>query len=259
MNLLLQLNKGVKQIMKRIKYPNMLPGVNYDNLDDDEIFGDRLVDLEYETMSNLSNYIDELKNLLLREKMIQTSEIMTSYLCAYLGFFVTVGLGKKQAEVFEPIIKNLIETHSRQVYKTFLKYKINQSKEKPNKKLQTLREDSPGSIVAQTMRLGRVIGDTMEELRFNQDGFKEQTEWFCPQDNFLQLLVDKTDRDILAWKDSNIEKPILYAVNQTIIQIAWLMGYFAYLDKEEPTKYLEFGLPLVQMYGEAGEYIKKRK
>jgi hypothetical protein len=52
-------------------------------LNDEEIFGDNLVDLEYETMSNLSDFIEELKGLLLHEKMIQSPEIMVSYLCAY--------------------------------------------------------------------------------------------------------------------------------------------------------------------------------
>ena len=235
------------------RYPrNMLPGVNYDKLDDETIFGNGLVDLEYETMSNLSDFIGELKELLLREKIIQSPEIMTSYLCAYLGFFTAVGLGKKQAGKLEPAIKNLIETQAGEVYRTFLKYKI-QKTEGPNEKLQAMREDSPGSIVAQTMRLGRVVWDTMEELRFNQDILKEQTEWFCPQDEFLEFLVNQTDRDIKAWKDSLEIKPILYAVNQTALQIAWVMGYFAYLDREEPTKYLEFGVPLVKIYGEARE------
>ncbi len=235
----------------------MLPGVNYDKLDEEAVIGNKLVDLEYETMSNLSDFIDELKGLLLREKMVQPPEIMVAYLCAYLGFFAVVGLGKKQAGKLEPAIKNLINTQAREVYRTFLKYKIQQS-EGPNESLQAMREDSPGSIVVQTMRLGRVIWDTMEELNFNRDTFEKQTELFCPQDEFLQLLVHKTDQDIHAWEDSIETKPILHAVNQTAMQIAWIMGYFAYMDQEKPTKYLEFGLPLVKIYEEAGEHIPNK-
>ena len=230
------------------QYPrNMLPGVDYDKLNDGAVFEDSLVDLEYQTMKNLSDFVEELKELLLLEKLIQPPEIMVSYLCAYLGFFTAVGLGKGTAEKLEPAIKNLIAIQSAQVYKTFLKYNI-QKTEGPNETLQAMRESSPGSIVAQTMRLGKVIWDTMEELRFNQDIFKEQTQWFCPQGDFIHLLVSFTRRNVRAWKDSLITKPILYAVNQAAMQIAWIMGYFAYLGREEPTRYLEFGVPLVKMY-----------
>ncbi len=239
-------------------YPkNMLPGVDYAKLDDD-IFGNRLVDLEYETMSNLSDLIDELKKILLREKMIQLPEILVAYLCAYLGFFAVAGLGKQQAGKLEPTIKNLLGNEAKEVYRTFLKYKI-QRTEVPNENLQTMREASPGSIVVQTMRLGKVIWDTMEELSFNRDTLEKQTELLCPQKDFLKLLVDKTDRDIREWEERFSKKSILYAVNQTTMQIAWLMGYFAYLDKEEPIKYLEFGSPLVKMYGEAVEHMPKSK
>ena len=229
----------------------MLPGVNYNTLNDEDIFGDSLVDLEYETMSNLSGFIEELKELLLHEKMIQSPEIMVSYLCAYLGFFVGVGLGKAQAETLEPFINNLITSQASKIYKCFLTYDILGSK----KNLQAMRADSPGSIVVQTLRLGRVVWDTMEELGWNRVTVKKQTKWFCPQDSFLQLLVKKTDQDIHAWENSYITKPILYAVNQTTMQIAWIMGYFAYMDKKEPTKYIKFGLPLVKLYREAVEHI----
>lgn len=239
------------------QYPrNMLPGVNYDKLNEEAIFEDRLVHLEYDTMTNLSDFIGELKELLLREKMIQPPEIMVSYLCAYLGFFSGVELGKKQAGKLEPAIKNLMERQSGEVYKTFLNYNIQKS-EGPNVNLQAMREASPGSIVAQTMRLGRVVWDTMEALKFNRDAFKKQTQWFCPQNGLLRLLVNQTGRNIHAWKDSLITKPILYAVNQAAMQIAWIMGYFAYLDKEEPTKYLELGVPLVKMYGEAAAVLAR--
>ena len=63
---------------------------------------------------------------------------------------------------------------------------------------------------------------------------------------------------IHAWEDSIETKPILHAVNQTAMQIAWIMGYFAYMDQEKPTKYLEFGLPLVKIYEEAGERIPNK-
>ena len=105
-----------------VQYPrNMLPEVNYDKLNEDSMFEDRLVDLEYETMTNMSDFIDALKEPLLREKMIQPPEIMISYLCAYLGFFAGAGLDKKKAGKLQPAINNLIEIQSRETYKTFLK------------------------------------------------------------------------------------------------------------------------------------------
>lgn len=244
-------NKSIKKRQDPTPYPkNMLPGVDYSELDDD-LFGDKLVDLEYETMSNLSDFIDGVKNLLLREKMVQLPEFMVSYLCAYLGFFVVVGLGKQQAESLEPGIKKLLETEASEVYQTFRKYKI-QKTEGANENLQAMREASPGSIIPQTMRLGRVIYDAMEELRFNRDTLEKQTELFCPQEDFLYLLVDKTGRDNRGWRERFSNK-ILYAVNQVTMQIAWIMGYFAYMDKAEPTEYLKYGVPMVKMYGEAVE------
>ncbi|MCF6246480.1 MAG: hypothetical protein L3J69_03865 [Desulfobacula sp.] len=50
-------------------------------------------------------------------------------------------------------------------------------------------------------------------------------------------------------------KPILHAVNRTAMQIAWIMGYFSYMDSDEPTRYLEFGRPLIKTYGEATHHL----
>lgn len=242
--------------IKTISYPkNMLSGVNYAVFDNDEgIFGNGLIDLEYETMSSLSDFINDLKPILIREKIIPPPVIMVSYLCAYLGFFAMSGLKEIQTEKIEPDIKKLLETQSKEVYRHFLKYKI-QKTEGPNENLQAMREDFPGSIVVQTMRLGRIIWDTMEELSFRNDTIQRQTKLFCSQKALLPLLVAKTKQEIHDWKERLGGKSLLYAVNQMTLQIAWIMGYFAYLDKEEPTRYLEFGVPLVKMFGETGKQL----
>ena len=245
--------------VKIIAYPkNMLPGVDYAIFDDDGYaFGNSLVDLEYETLSSLSDFIEDLKSIFIRERMVQLPETMVSHLCAYLGFFAMSGLKKYQVEKLETDICLLIHEQAGKVYKKFLKYQIKKT-EGPNHNLQAMRDDSPGSIVAQTMRLGRVIWDTMEDLEF-ECGINRQTEWFCPQEDFLQLLATKAKKEIKKWKELISEKPVLYAVNQISIQIAWVMGYFAYLDEKEPTRYLEFGLPLIKMYGEAGRKLRIKK
>jgi len=56
-----------------------------------------------------------------------------------------------------------------QAYKLFLKYPVSADdpKDVKDRHLETLRKKSPGSIIVQTIRLGRVIDDTLGELYAN--------------------------------------------------------------------------------------------
>jgi hypothetical protein len=55
------------------------------------------------------------------------------------------------------------------------------------------------------------------------------------------------------WKERSIFKAMLYPVNQAIIQLGWLMGYFAHLDIAAPTTYLKYGVPVTKLYIESGD------
>lgn len=39
-----------------------------------------------------------------------------------------------------------------------------------------------------------------------------------------------------------------YAVNQTVVQIAWVMGYFSHYDRKEPVMYLDCGLSFIESF-----------
>lgn len=250
---------------KEIPYPKtaMLPNVDYKELGDD-IFDSELVHLEAQTMRNLSDFTEKFKEILLKEKMIQLPEIMTAHLCAYLGFFTVAGLGIKQAIELYPNITKLLEKQAHYSYEQFLKYPVNSdepNQETKKKNLATVRALAPSSIVVQTIRLGRIVHDAMEGLYNNRDisficNRKKQTELFCPQDMFIKLLKQTIPKTIKEWKQGSIFRSLLYplyAINQATIQLGWLMGYFAHLDKTPPTTYLEYGLPVIQLYVEYGD------
>jgi len=69
-------------------------------------------------------------------------------------------LENHKAMALERSICTLLIKHANLAYSSFNKYPINDSVKRTQRKkdnLDLLREDSPGSIVAQTMRLGRII------------------------------------------------------------------------------------------------------
>jgi len=248
---------------EKIPYPKtaMLPNVDYKKLGDD-LFDNELVHLEAQTMRNLSDFTEKFKELLLKEKMVQLPELMIAHLCAYLGFFTVAGLGTKQAAELSPCIIELLEKQANYSHKQFSKHPVNSdepNQEIKKKNLGTLRELAPSSIVVQTVRLGRVVYDAMGELGYNQElNFirnVKQTELFCPQDMFIKLAKKTIPKSIKEWKEGSIFRSLLYplyAVNQTTIQLGWLMGYFAHLDKTAPTRYLEYGSPVIQLYIQYG-------
>lgn len=247
---------------KELPYPKeaMLPNVDYQELKDD-FFDYYTVDLEYQTMRNLSDFTEQFAQILLEKKMVQLPELMTAHLCAYLGIFTVVSLGFKKAINLYPSIAELLKKQAHYACEEFLKYPVNSTvpdQETKKKNLATMRELEPSSIVVQTVRLGRIVYDAMEELRDNQDisfihSDKKQTELFCPQDLFIKLLRKVIPKTIKEWKERSIFKTMLYPVNQAVIQLGWLMGYFAHLDISAPTTYLEYGLPTAKLYIESGD------
>jgi hypothetical protein len=176
-------------------YPKtaMLPNVDYKDLED-AFFSGNLVDLEFETMRTLSDFTEQFKEILLTQKMVQIPELMVAHLCAYLGFFTASCLGVNQSENLHPNILAVLKKQATHSLKKFSEYPINSTcstHELQKENLQHLRGHNPSSIIAQTVRLGRVIIDAMEELSYNQKldfsqmyQKKKQTELFCPQPEF---------------------------------------------------------------------------
>jgi hypothetical protein len=233
----------------------MLPNVNYEDLESEEAF-EEIIGLEYETMRNLYSFTEELRDILLQEKMAQTLELMVAHLCAYLGFMTVASLGIKQATTLEIEIVKLLEEQAKTAYDIFCKYPVSSSlsPEEQTKNLDQLRKNSPGSLVVQTIRLGSFVWGSILELANNRKlhiGFaqRKQAEFFCPQNTFIALLERTASRTI---NESKNGMPITYILNQMTMQLGWLMGYYGHLNHKFPTTYLEYGKPCIQLYIDFG-------
>jgi len=118
--------------------------------------------------------------------------------------------------------------------------------------LDRLKEDTPGSIVVQTLRLGRIIMDMMENLSNNRSNLsKKQEDLICPQNEFFAFLIPLVNEQHEKWQEDLDGVSINHAINQLTIQIGWLVGYFSYLDRKPNTNsYLKYGLPCIPLiYG----------
>lgn len=242
------------------QYPkNMLPTVDYDEIEDSSflfLFSSNLVDLEYGIVKHLGYIVEELTEILKQEKMLQTPELMVAHLCAYLGFLLSRSFNSKKSLKLIPPIKELIESQAKKSYETFstfLENHHNKSKEEKEKQFSQLRNNSPGSIVAQTLRLGRDIIDSIDILKYNTS-FYSKNKLFCPMEPFLNLLSKQSKILKKEWRD---RLSMFFVVNQISIQIGWIMGYYGFYDKNYPKQYLEFGLPCIELYLEFG--IKSSK
>src|SRR5215208_5388776 len=152
-------------------YPKpALPGVNYSQLKDSFEVSDKLTELEYSTLENCCHFLENLKKVFMKAKMVQTPELMVAHLCGYLGA-VTVIYKDKKAKQLEPDIINLIKKHADFAYSKFNQYAFHSPILPEDKKarMEALREDSPGSIVVQTLCLSRMIIDMMSELSINRE------------------------------------------------------------------------------------------
>ena len=100
----------------------MLPGVHYKELGDG--FEGRVLDLEYETLQNLTNLTEELKEILLAEELIQIHELILAHLCGYLGYLTSSCLGKEEAAQLGSSVQTLMKDQAYQSYKLFSKYPV---------------------------------------------------------------------------------------------------------------------------------------
>ena len=236
----------------------MLPGVEYTNIKDDFCFS--LVELEADTMRSCIDFLKALKPVIIEENLMQDRVIMVAYLCAYLGTVTTVhvvdGAGK-----LEPAIIDIIKHQADEAFKQFEANPVNSTVLEHEEKvanLEVLRQKAPGSIVAQTVRLGRRVIDMLEDItdnyRLNNPNPHKvtQTELFCSQDKLIKILLAFSSKSCVQWRKSLDGLSDNYVINQLAIQIGWLIGYFSHLQSESPEKarYFDYGLPLVEVYSQ---------
>ena len=234
----------------------MLPNVDYQTFD--ESF-EPLVNLEHGILEHCQHFLQKLEAVLLDAKMTQIPELIVAHLFCYLGASTTVYLAGK-AKQLEPNIIELIKQHADFAFAQFNQYPVNSSANTQREKqhnLAQLREHSPGSIVAQTVRLGQFVMDMMERLSSNRRltlkySRQKQEELFCPQNEFFAFLIPLINEQHHKWQETLDGKTINYTINHFAIQIAWLIGYFSHLDNQAPNKgnYLEYGLPCITLYRE---------
>ncbi len=232
---------------KNIPYSQpMLSNVDYDELG---IGLFSLTDLEYEVIQNCSDFLRKLEEALLGAKMVQIPEMVIVHLCCYLGATATIYNQDKSGDL-EPEINKLLRQHAELSLSKFSHYLFNSNVNTQSLLLNRLKEDTPGSIVAQTLRLGRIIMDMMENLSNSRSSlFKKQKDLFCPQNEFFAFLIPLVNEQHKKWQEDLDGVSINYAINQLAIQIGWLTGYFSYLDKKTNTNsYLEYCLPCIPLY-----------
>ncbi len=235
----------------------MLPNVDYKKIQMNFSFS--LVDLEHGTMQDCCDFLEGLKTALIKENLMQVPELLVAHLCAYLGTAVTVHT-VTEAEKLEPFVIDLIKHHAHVAYQQFNLFPINSTIKSDLKKqnVESIRQIAPGSIVAQTMRLGSVVMDILEELEnHRQDHFKrksppKQTDLFCSQEMLIKIMLYLSGKKCAKWREELNGLSDHYPINQLAIQIGWLIGYFSHLDNKSPdkTQYLEYGLPLISLYRE---------
>ena len=235
----------------------MLPDVDYMTLIDDEEFFS-LVDLEHDTFKNCCNFLEAVQSVLMEEQLIQIPELLVAHICAYLGAIITLHT-VHDAEQLEPLVINLVTHQAHASFQHFNQYPINSTAKSHEQKIQNLdrlRQSTPGSILNQTMRLGRFMMDVLEELKNNQPitGFpkSKQTELFCNQESLIKIVLYLGAKQCAEWRETLDGLSDNYVMNQLAIQVGWLIGYCSHLDNKAPDKthYFDYGLPLIGLYRE---------
>ena len=244
----------------RRPYPQSasLPGVCYPD-SEDSIFGDPLLDLEYTTLRHLERVADAIKSALIEEGMVQIPELLVAHCCAYLGYMAVYTISLERATALEKPLTVLIQSQAQEAFVLFNKYPVNKGEtSQKHDNLEQCRNQAPGSIIVQTVRLGRYLFDMMDELgierSFRSDNQSKQTAVFGSPDRLMILF--KEHAQALKKESKREEKDITLYVNQTAIQIGYLMGYYGHFDGT-PQDYYEYGLPCIPLFIEYGhKFIK---
>lgn len=241
----------------------MLPQVDYQTIE--ETFSFSLTDLEYGVMQDCQDFLEALKLALMEEHLLQLPVLVVAHLCAYLGTAATVHT-VHEAQKLEPFIEELIKQQAHTAYQHFNQHPINNTVANHQQKInnvEKLHKSAPGSIIVQTMRLGRIIMELLEELddhrtthlgvsQFNNLHPPKQTELFCPQETLIKIMLLVSSKKCATWRDQLAGASDQYVINQLAIQIGWLIGYFSHLDVRSPidAQYFDYGLPIIKLYRE---------
>ena len=140
-------------------------------------------------MQNCSDFLEKLEEALLKAKMIQVPEIVMAHLGCYLGTTTTI-YNQNKSKDLEQEINNLLEQHAELSLSKFNHYLLNSNASTQSLLLDRLKGNTPGSIVVQTLRLGRIIMEMMENLSENRGNrSKKQEDLICPQNAFFAFLI----------------------------------------------------------------------
>jgi hypothetical protein len=236
----------------------MLPQVDYLQMEEDSSFS--LAHLEHQTMRDYCDFLEHLKEALIKQQVIQVPELVVAHLCAYLGTAITVHT-VNEAERLEPLVIELIKHQAHAAYQHFNQYPINNTikdHEQKKRNLEMLRETTPSSIIVQTIRFRRVIMDMLEELESHQPIYSkrshspEQSDLFCSQEILVKMTLLISSKKCAEWREQLDGFSDNFIINQQAIQIGWLIGYFSHLENRSPdeTQYFDDGLPFIQLYRE---------
>ena len=236
---------------KRLPYPQfaLLPGVSYPDFEDAP-FGDPVLDLEYTTLRNLEKLADGIKTALIEEDMIQMPEFLVAHFCAYLGYLSVSALGLKRATALEKPLTTLVQLQAQGALELFGKYPVNNGETHLNRdNLEQCKNHSPGSIIVQTIRFGRHVFDIMGELgiahSFQSGNKSKKTEMLCSIDRLM--IIFKQQANDLKKENAQVGEDIMLDINQTAIQIGYLMGYYGHFDGTSQ-RYYEYGLPCIPLF-----------
>lgn len=97
-----------------------------------------------------------------------------------------------------------------------------------------------------------MIGELEIERSFQSGNQSKQTEMFCSIDRLM--VIFKQHADDLRKESTEAEKDVMLDINQTAIQIGYLMGYYGHFDGT-PQRYYEYGLPCISLFIEYGHEL----
>jgi hypothetical protein len=240
---------------RRLLYPQsaLLPGVSYPD-PEGSLVGDPVLDVEYTTLRHLEDLADAIKTALIEEGMMQAPEFLVAHFCAYLGYLSVYTLGLKRATALDKPLRALIRSQAEEAFALFEKYPVNSEEKQQNRdNLEQCRRHAPGSIIVQTVRLGRYLFDMLGELEiersFRSDDPSKQTAMFCSIERLM--IIFKRHAHDLRKESKEAERDMVLYINQTAIQLGYLMGYYGHFDGT-PQRYCEYGLPCVSLFMEYG-------
>lgn len=195
----------------------MLAGVNYAKLNEQD-----LSELEAAIMKNLAEFISYLCPVLFQAKVMATPKFMIGYLSAYLSSLTSKYLGLIKAEWLKVEIEELICTQVEYSYAIFSKYPLNVlSEECRPDYLQQLRKEI-GGIADYTSMLITILDASIISLEMNAD----RKKLLSPLDPVFVSSISKAVEESVKYKKYSG----LYIINQTLMQIGWIAGYYARLD-----------------------------